>query len=208
MNQLNKKTKIIINTPPRTGSHFLLKQLLLNFKIKDTEIYKTHEPELFKKQYKQISILRDPTDSLISVCAMYRFFERIPLDTKLNQDAILNKNKHQVQMVSLSTHIEYLYDFLIELYDNFDNLLIFKFDNLINNTTDVLKTISNKYDIPMKENINISDDIFDNFDSKFLKTSKNIKHYSVIKDNINKHTEEIKKVYEIYNKCIEKLNNG
>lgn len=201
--KLNKKTKLIVNAQPRSASNFLINQVVKNMRIKDIEIFHTHRPELFEnKEYQQICIIRDPAESLISLCAMFKFFEKIPLSAPIDAEDIPGIHKFQVEKGNVKKQIKFLEDFLTSLNKNLNNVLLFSFEDVTKNTENVLKQISNKYNIEFKNNVDLDTKVYDNFSRQFLKSSKDLKHYSSIKDNISKYKKEIDNLYEIYNNCL------
>jgi hypothetical protein len=206
---LSKKTKLVINSQPRSGSNFLINEILGTLSIKDIEIYHTHTPELFKdRRYNQVAIVRDPIESLISLCAMFRFFEKIPLTADIDATDIPGIHRFQVEKTNINIQINFLKNFLNNLNDNFENILTFTFEDVTKNTENVIKKISNKYEINFKNKINLDNEFYDNINRNFLKSSKNLKHYEILKNNIHMHKEEIDDLYTIYNECLRKIKIG
>ena len=195
------KTKIIINTQPRSASRFLRNELLKNLKIKDTEIFASSGIELFEKpynEYKQINILRDPKESIISWCAQTRFFCKIPdgeifsdIDIKNYKDIRLDRN-NVLHCISL---FENFYEYLIK---NQNNLFFIDFNELIKNPDVIVDKISKDYNLEFKTQKLNSSILFDSFSTLFLKTSKNIQQYQIVKKDIEKYEERVEKLYQTY----------
>jgi hypothetical protein len=205
---LNKKTRLVINSQPRSGSNFLINEILGTLSIKDIHIYHTHNPELFKnKSYSQVAIVRDPIESLMSLCAMFRFFEKIPLTADINAKDVPGIHRFQVEKSNITIQINFLKDFLNNLNSNFDSILTFTFEDVTKNTEYVIKKISSTYNIDFKNKISTNNDFYDDMKRQFLKSSKNLKHYEVLKNNIHKHKKEIDELYDIYNECLRKIKN-
>jgi hypothetical protein len=203
---LNKKTELVINSQPRSGSNFLINEILGTLSIKDDRIYHTHDAELFNdKRYNQVAIIRDPAESLISLCAMFRFFEKIPLTADIDAKDVPGIHRFQVAKSNISIQINFLKDFLNNLNNNFDSVLTFTFEEVTTNTDHVIKLISDKYNINFKNKTNKNTDFYDNLQRQFLKSSKDLKHYEVLKNNIYKHQKEIDELYNIYNECLRKI---
>ena len=204
---LNKKIKLIINSQPRSASNFLINQMVSNTKIKDFEIYHTHDAELLNnKKYNQVCLIRDPLDSIISLCAMFRFFDRIPLSADLELETLPGFQKYKIERSNIKIQIKSLTDFFDNLKNNLNHVLVFDFNDVINNTENVIEKISNKYDIKIKNIINTNVNVYDSLNGNFLKSSKDVKHYEIIKNNINKYEKEIKELQNSYRHCLEKIN--
>jgi hypothetical protein len=195
------KTKIIINTQPRSGTRFLRNELLKNLKIKDTEILATSGIELFKKpynEYKQINILRDPKDSIVSWCAQTRFFNKTDdkeifsdKDIKNYKDIRLNRS-NVLHCINL---FENFYEYLIK---NQNNLFFIDFNQLIETPNVIVDKISKEYNLEFKTQKLNNSILFDSFSTSFLKTSKNIQQYQIVKKDIEKYEEKVEKLYQTY----------
>jgi hypothetical protein len=195
------KTKIIINTQPRSGTRFLRNELLKNLKIKDTEILATSGIELFEKpynEYKQINILRDPKDSIVSWCAQTRFFNKTDdkeifsdKDIKNYKDIRLNRS-NVLHCINL---FENFYEYLIK---NQNNLFFIDFNQLIETPNVIVDKISKEYNLEFKTQKLNNSILFDSFSTSFLKTSKNIQQYQIVKKDIEKYEEKVEKLYQTY----------
>lgn len=202
MNLFNKsKTKIIINTQPRSGTRFLRNELIKNLKIKDTEILATSGIELFEKpynQYKQINILRDPKDSIISWCAQTRFFNKTKNSEVFSDKDIKNYKDFRLDRNNVLHCINLFENFYEYLIKNQNNLFFVDFDQLIENPHIVVNKISKEYNLEFKTQKLNDSILFDSFSTSFLKTSKNIQQYQIVKKDIEKYEEKVKKLHEIY----------
>jgi len=202
MNIINQdKTKIIINTQPRSGSRFLVSELIRSLKIKDNHIYATSAIELFEKQYskyKQINILRDPKDSIISWCAQTRFFTMSPKNTIFSNIEIKDHKSFHLDRNNVLHCINLFENFYECLIDNHKKMFFINFNELIQKTDLVINKIVEEYKLePRDEKIN-NFFVFDSFSTGFLKTSKNIEQYDLVKKDIEQYEDKVKKLQEIY----------
>ncbi len=207
MNTFNKnKTKLVIDSAPKTGARFLKNEIISSLSLKDNEIFAISDSSKeFESKFKKITILRDPKDSIISICTSIRFFGNFLLKTEIDAKDVLGKSIWQVKMANPKTHFEFYKNFYKKVNKNFDHLTVVDFNELTNNTDNVIKNISKIYDIPYR-NKKIEYEMFNDFDSGFLLSSKITSHYEIVKNDINKFEKELSKIYKEYNKCLEKIN--
>ena len=206
MNMFHKqKTKVIINSTPRTGARFLRNEMLSKLNIKDTEIFSFSDSfKPFENKYKKITILRDPKDSIVSLVTANRFFGDFPLKTELNAKDVRGKQIWQVKLSNAETHFELYKNFYKDLNENFDSSIVIDFNDLINDTKNTINKISELCSLSYKDKEQTST-IFHDFNQGFLSTSKITAHYEIVKINIEKFETELADIYEQYNKCLNKL---
>lgn len=207
MNIFNKnKTKLVIDSAPKTGARFLKNEIISSLVLKDNEIFAISDSSKeLESKFKKITILRDPKDSIISICTSIRFFGNFLLKTEIDAKDVLGKSIWQIEMANPKTHFEFYKNFYKKVNKNFDHLTVISFNELINNTDNVIKNISEIYDIPYR-NKKIEYEMFNDFNDGFLLSSKITSHYEIVKNNINKFEKELSKIYKEYNKCLEKIN--
>jgi hypothetical protein len=195
------KIKIMINTQPRSGSRFLVNEMIKNLKLKDNQIYSTSAIELFEKpynQYKQINILRNPEDSIISWCAQNRFFNKPQPDVVFSNKEIKNHKDFRLDRNNVLHCINLFENFYKYLIKNHNNLFFIKYDQLIKETDLVIHQISKEYKIELRNQKLNNFILYDSFSTNFLKTSKNIQEYNMVKNDIIKYKDKIKELYKIH----------
>jgi hypothetical protein len=202
-----QKTKVIINSTPRTGARFLRNEMLSKLNIRDIEIFSfSNSFKLFENKYKTITILRDPKDSIVSLVSANRFFGDFPLETELNAKDVRAKQIWQIKLSNVETHFDLYKNFYKDLNENFDSLVVINFHELVNDTKNTINKISELCNLSYRDEEQINT-IFHNFNEGFLSTSKITAHYEIVKNNIEKFETELADIYEQYNKCLNKLTN-
>jgi len=206
MNLFNKnKTKLVIHSAPKTGARFLKNEIESSLNLKDNEVFAIHDSSReFESKFKKITILRDPKDSIVSICTSIRFFGNFLLKTEIDAKDVVGKSVWQIKMANPKTHFELYKNFYKNVNKNFDSLTVIDFNKLVNNTDDVIKNISEIYNIPYR-NKKITYEMFNDFDNGFLLSSKITSHYEIVKNDINKFEKELSEIYKEYNECLEKL---
>jgi hypothetical protein len=163
----NKKMlKLVINSHPRTGISRLLEYLRISYnrteKVeygeysnRDNFILWTHIPVMLLSNFndiKQITIIRNPDDVIPSICD--KLDSGIGLDVhdgqrtyhNSNLDLFEDKNKYLQHTVNASC-LEYL-SYLDNTINNFNNLLVFSFEDIIYNIDLIVNKVSSFFNEP------------------------------------------------------------
>jgi hypothetical protein len=156
--------RIIINSNPRTGIARLLEFVRIAYNRTNKKEYGeysnrkdfvvwTHVPFMLLSEFKdvlQITIVRNPDEVIPSICN--KLDSGVGLDVHDNQITYHNPNldlfeshseyvSHSVNSASL----EYL-SYLDNTKNNFNNILVFSFEQVINNIELVIDTIAKHFD--------------------------------------------------------------
>lgn len=180
------KEYIYINSYPRSGStfietacHFLYNNSEDNSIALDLVAKVKHDPELLKENLNgilQVSILRDPAESIASFMVKdIGRGEKVLYPDRSNRPLNIPECSNSEEFNRyIDNKIKYFYTFLNCISSNINNILIFDFMEITNNTEDCLKVISENMDInPVVE---ISDAI--DMSIKFLKNQPDYNIFS------------------------------
>jgi hypothetical protein len=156
--------KLVINSHPRTGISRLLEYLRISYsRTEKTEygeysnrnnfIIWTHIPVMLLSNFndiKQITIIRNPDDVIPSICD--KLDAGIGLDvhdgqtTYHNSNLNLFKDKSEYLQHTVNTAcLEYL-SYLDNTINNFNNLLVFSFEDIVYNIDLIVNKISSFFD--------------------------------------------------------------
>jgi hypothetical protein len=156
--------RIIINSNPRTGMSRLLEFARIAYNRTNNKkfgeysnrkdfIIWTHVPFMLLSEFKdvlQITIVRNPDDVIPSICD--KLDSGVGLDVHDNQITYHNPNSNLFQSRSEylshsvnSASLEYL-SYLDNIKNNFNNILVFSFEQVINNIELVIDTIAKSFD--------------------------------------------------------------
>jgi len=169
--------KILLNSSPRTGMARLLQYLRIVYKRTDLVnngeygeysnrkdfILWAHSPITILAIFKdvlQITIIRNPDEVIPSICD--KIYSGVGLDvydntqskSKINFDLYEDITEYMNQSV-YSTSLEYM-SYLDNTINNFENLLVFSFYDIVNNVDFIIDTICSKIDekyLPINKNI-------------------------------------------------------
>lgn len=192
---MNKTIHIL--TYPRCGSVYLTNLLADSFRI---PVYKKHlnntdhvnmmpsayyanlESESFQKDNYIITILRDPVDSITSLCSMENFYNE-------NYDIDYHIEKNTEYYITSFKTISKFANLII----NFNDINVYK-DNIVKFISDETnnKIFNKKY---VSRIIDVPED-------KFLKSSKITENYEYIKEKVK--LTNLTECYEIYNNLIKR----
>ena len=155
--------RIIINSNPRTGMSRLLEFLRIAYNRTDQKkfgeysnrkdfIIWTHVPFMLLSEFKdvlQITIVRDPDEVIPSICD--KLDSGVGLDVHDNQITYHNPNSDLFQTRSEyvsnsvnSASLEYL-SYLDNIKNNFNNILVFSFEQIIDNIELVIDAIAKSF---------------------------------------------------------------
>jgi len=187
--------EIHLITYPRSGSTYLSKLFNESFQkhiyrkhpygtkkmdlgySKNDDYYNDAGSESFKKNNYIITVLRNPVDSISSLCYMENFYsEDINIDLKIKQ------------------YIEYYYccfEYILKVVD-----LIIDFNDIDIHKNNILEYVSNETNNKII-NKNYIPKILDFPEKNFLKSSKVNKDYEYIKEKVMNN--DLTLCYEIYN---------
>lgn len=190
--------EIHIVTYPRCGSVYLFNLFSKSFQkkvykkhlnstskitspyMKDNDYYNDAVSEYFKTKNYVITTLRDPLDSISSICSMENFYDK-------DIDIDYNIKRHIEYYTNSLTNISKFADLTL----NFNDINIYKDSILEFVSYKTNNKIINKNYIP---------EIVDAPKVNFLKSSKTSENYKYIKEKVN--DSDLTKCYEIYNKLI------
>lgn len=158
---------MLITAFPRSGSHFLRESIILNYNIKEN-IDKTHTPDCGKNA---VTIIRNPKECISSLISMDILFHRPLYLPEQNSDAFFIQRINQL-CDSYIDSIEFCHKHIKEIYP-------IKFDDLVLDPNIEIKKMLNYYNIKYKYKKN-SIKIKDDYDLKFVASSKQIKEYDKI----------------------------
>jgi hypothetical protein len=190
--------KIYLNTPPRTGSHFLLFNIITNLDIDQTSIAKTHTTKYFIKQ-KTITILRDPKECIISLLSMLRTNRNYPVSFPINKIMEDDASNTSYKSASIIEQIKYYKDFYIKCQESIKDIVPFTFEQVTNSQESCNKVISEYFNIDYRKYPKKY--IFDGRKNVLL-TSKNAKNYEEINKNISIFDNDFFHIYTEYHKLL------
>jgi hypothetical protein len=167
---------------------------------------------LFDKKENHIGIIRNPIDCILSVYAMTNFFNlkntfENYVKNNINKEDTFKKIKKQIEL-NFEKNINDITQYYIKYYNfyltNFNNILLLKFEDVVNNTKLCLEKINNVFftNLDVNENYNIA---LKNTDD-FLVSSKENDWYLYAQKNIN-NNQLMADANKIYNELINKLND-
>lgn len=178
----SKQHKLIVNTPTRTGSTFLCNSITNFLDIDDSLIYKTHDPVLLKKSLDmQIMILRNPVDSIASMVAMDK------------------RNGSNNIDVDISDRISHFNEMLDAFCISYNKTVPFLFEQVINNTKEVVDIISKEFSINYRS-VPLNNAVTDRHN--FVKTSKTLDFYDHIFNKLGEHGDELSSLDTKYNRSV------
>jgi hypothetical protein len=155
--------RIIVNSNPRTGMSRLLEFVRIAYNRTDQKklgeysnrkdfVIWTHVPFMLLSEFRdvlQITIVRDPDDVIPSICD--KLDSGVGLDVHDNQITYHNPNSDLFQTRSEyvsnsvnSASLEYL-SYLDNIKNNFNNILVFSFEQVIDNIELVIDTIAKSF---------------------------------------------------------------
>ncbi len=201
INNISKEIHLI--TYPRCGSTYLSKLLGDSFQ---KEIYRRHlngtkkmDPEYSKnndyyndagsKSFKEnnyaITVLRNPVDSISSLCSMENFYNK-------NIDIDLNIKQYTEYYI-------YFFKDILKIVD-----LMIDFNDINIHKDSILKYVGDKTNNSII-NKNYSPEILDLSDHQFLKSSKINKNYECIKEKVKNN--DLTECFNVYNSLITECKN-
>lgn len=174
--------KIFLNCYPRSGLTFVRQNILDNFIIDDKDLIKTHFHTFFTNPQDQITIVRNPVDSIISELSMQN------KDIKsYNKDLILDIKDRS------NRYINY-HEIMI---NNMKNVIPFTFDQATVQTKDVMSIVAKCFDLKYKD-IPGSVKQYLTSGSEFLVSSKEAESYKYFEDVIKNNTKLTKEAETFY----------
>lgn len=180
--------------------------------IIQTNEFKDLTKVYFNTKENNIGILRNPLDSILSTYAMTTFFAfKNSVNKRIldgyDKDESINIVKNEL-MLNFNVNISDIIKYYIKYYEfyliNYKNILLLKFEDIINDTEKCLLQISKTFSINMDINNFYKNKIILKNTDNFLVSSKENEWYSYAKENIN-HYELIKKANELYNELLNKI---
>lgn len=165
---------IIINCFARSSLTFTRQSILKGLKIDDKDLIKTHEASSFSDVNNQITIIRKPEGCIISDSAM--------------QKRNINFTEHSM-ILGMKAKARTYIDYHTTMLKHLDHILPFTFEQTTQNIDNVIRAVSNHYDIPFAA----SDKEITNYlrsRSEFLVSSKEANSYEYI-ETIARHNQEI-----------------
>lgn len=182
---LNDYSKLVVNTPTRTGSTFLCNQITNALVINDNGIMKTHDPFILSNSKSlQIFILRNPYDSILSM---------ITMDNRNGSTSILK---------DIDDRIDHFNKMLDSFIVSYQKTIPFLFDQVIGSSDKVVKYISSIFKIDYREN-NKKTEVVDR--DNFVVTSKPLKFYDLAKEELGNHKLRIEELDAKHDKALELL---
>jgi hypothetical protein len=193
---MNKEIHLI--TYPRCGSTYLSKLFSESFQkqvyrkhpyatkkmdleySKNDDYYNDAGSESFKKNNYIITVLRNPIDSISSLCSMENFY---------NKDIDIN-----LRIKQYIEYYSYCFEYILKVVD-----LIIDFNDINTHKYDILEYVSSKTNNEVI-NKNYIPEISYFPEHQFLKSAKINKNYKNIKEKVK--NSDLTECYKIYNKLI------
>ena len=158
---------MLITAFPRSGSHFLRESIMLNYNI-EGHIDKTHTPDRGRNA---VTIIRNPKECISSLMSMDILFHRPLYLPEQDSDAFFIQRINQLCSAYVDS-MEYYHKYIKEIYPINFNTLVLK-PNI------EIKKLLDHYNIKYKSKKK-SIEVKDDYDLKFVASSKNIKEYDKI----------------------------
>lgn len=168
---------------------------------------------VLEKDKNYIGIIRNPYDSIISTYAMSTFFAfKNTCNKKINDgfDSKIAIEETKNELISLfDQEINSITNYYIKYYEfylnNFENILLLKFENIIENIELCLSNIIKYFNIDLNTHKYNYNKIILKNTNNFLVSSKNNDWYDYAIKNIN-NNDQIRKAEEVYNCLLNKIN--
>ena len=190
--------KLYLNTPPRTGSHFLLFNMITDLNIDQKLVLKTHTTKYFVDN-KTITITRDPKECIVSLCSMLRTTRNYPIDFPLNSILESDISNTSYKSASIVEQIKYYKDFYIKSQQSINTILPFTFEQVTENKDLCNETISKYFNIQYRD---LPKKYVYEGRKNVLLTSKDTGNYKAISDNISEFDQNFDSLYKEYYKLI------
>lgn len=183
--------KLLLSSFPRSAQHFLVAHIDEIFNKNKININFDHNHEMVSKDYDIVfSIIRNPFDCILSNVSMIMEYEYQDGDIEYNIKKYIKEQKNWYTV------------FMGYLLNKVD--IIYKYEDVINNTKKVLEHLFLQISLNKKyNNIIVSHNIFspkvqDDIKNNHLATSKKSKYYSIVKENLD--TEDMENLFLLYEK--------